>query len=300
MARNGNSVEVATFLAAMLRFSVPYVLGALGGTFSERAGVINLALEGLLLGGAFTATLGAWFGHSALAGIVAGGAAGMLLMGIYAFLVLRLGANQIVAGVGLNLFVDGLTRFFLKSIFDSSTNSPRIDAWGNTTGSLRDTLTEPLVICTVVLVGLSHLIMTRTRFGLRVRAVGDLPAAASSLGVSPMRVRASALLLCGVLVGIGGAWLAADQHKFVAGMSSGRGYIALAAMIFGGWRPLWGAAAALFFGIAKTVQNVLQAHGTAAPAWAVEMMPYVLTITALLVAGRRTRAPTALGQTSLT
>jgi len=149
-------------------------------------------------------------------------------------------------------------------------------------------------------VGVCHLIMTRTRFGLRVRAVGDLPAAASSLGVSPVRVRAAALLVCGALVGLGGAWLAADQRKFVAGMSNGRGYIALAAMIFGGWRPLWGAAAALFFGIAKTVQNSLEAHGTALPAWAVEMMPYVLTIVALLVAGRRTRAPAALGQTSLT
>jgi len=289
-------VAAAPFVAASLRFSVPYVLAALGGTFSERAGVVNLALEGLLLGGAFAATLGAWFADRAWAGVLAGGLSGMLLMALYALFVLRLGADQIVTGVALNLFVDGLSRFFLKSVFDSSANSPRIDAWGTTTGSLADTVKEPLVLGTIVLVALGVVVMNRMRFGLRIRAVGDVPAAAASLGVSPLRVRAGALLVCGVVVGLGGAWLAADQRQFVAGMSRGRGYIALAAMIFGGWRPLWGVAAALFFGVAATVQNTMQAHGTVVPDWAVQMMPYVLTLIALLVAGRRNRAPTALGR----
>jgi len=279
---------VGSLFGAVLRISVPYVLGALGGVWSERAGVIAIGLEGMLLTSAFTATLGAYFTHSALLGLLAGVAGGALLAALYALLVLRFRGDQIVCGVALNLFADGSTRFLLKSLFGSSSNSPVIGAWGQ--------LAVPLVAATVLLVLGSQLLLGRTRFGLRVRAVGEHPEAAASLGVSVAGVRWPAVLLGGALAGLGGAWLAADQHQFVAGMSNGRGYIALAALIFGGWRPRAAALAGLLFGFAEAGQIALQAAGVGLPGWSIQMLPYVLTMVALASAMRRGSAPAALGK----
>ncbi len=278
------------FLAAVLRISVPYVLAALGGTWSERAGIINIALEGLLLTGAFAATIGAYASGSAVVGITAGALAGALLAALYALLVIRFGADQIVCGIAINLLADGATRFLLKVTFDSSSNSPRIAAFGSGGAG------PSLMLVTALLIGLSHVLLYRTPFGLRVRAVGEHPEAAASLGVRPRRVRLVAVLLSGALAGLGGAWLAADQHQFVAGMSNGRGYIALAAMIFGKWRPTWVAAAALLFGAAEATQIALQTAGVGLPAWAVQMLPYVLTMVALSGFMGRAKAPSSLGK----
>jgi len=291
-------MKSVAFLAAMLRISVPYVLASLGGAWSERSGVINLALEGLLLAGAFATTVGAFFAHSALVGVAAGVAAGMLVAAFYAGLVLRFRADQIVCGVAINLLLDGLTRFLLKAVFDSSSNSPRVPAFGEGGATLAGTLLNPLVWGTAALVAGSHWLLYRTRFGLRVRAVGEHPEAAASLGVDPRRVRVGAVVLAGALAGLGGAWLAADQRQFVAGMSNGRGYIALAALIFGGWRPAWAALAALLFGAAEASQIALQASGVGVPPWLVQMLPYVLTMVALagVTGRRRARPPTALGK----
>jgi simple sugar transport system permease protein len=285
------------FVAAVLRISVPYVLAALGGMWSERSGVINIALEGLLLAGAFAATVAAFFAHSALVGVAGGVVAGMLVAAFYAALVLRFRADQIVCGVAINLLLDGLTRFWLKAIFDSSSNSPRVPAFGEGGATLGATLTNPLFLATVAVIVASHFALYRTRFGLRVRAVGEHPEAAASLGVPPLSVRLRAVVLGGALAGLGGAWLAADQRQFVAGMSNGRGYIALAALIFGGWRPAWAALAALLFGAAEASQIALQAAGVGVPPWLVQMLPYVLTMLALAAGGaRRSRAPAALGK----
>ncbi|HUS63296.1 MAG TPA: ABC transporter permease [Kofleriaceae bacterium] len=286
------------FLSAVLRITVPYALAALGGTWSERAGVVNLALEGMLLTGAFAATLVAWATGSALAGVAAGAGAGLVVAALYALVVLRFRGDQIVCGVAVNLLADGLTRFLLKAIFDSSSNSPRVDAFGAGGVGLWATLTHPLVLATLLLVALSQWAMNRTAFGLRVRAVGEHPEAAASLGVRPLRVRLYAVLLGGAMAGLGGAWLAADQHQFVAGMSNGRGYIALAALIFGKWRPAWAALAALGFGLAEAGQITLQASGIGIPGWAVQMLPYVLTVVALSGFIGRSTPPRALGKSS--
>lgn len=276
------------FAAAVVRITVPYALAALGGTLSERSGVINIALEGLLLFGAFSATLGAFYGHGALAGILGGVAGGMLLGALYALLVVGLGGDQIVCGVALNLFADGLTRFWLKATFDSSSNSPRIDAWGHVGGLI--------IVVTVGLVAVVQLVVFRTPWGLRLRAVGEHPGAARSLGVDPARIRWQALVAAGALAGLGGAWLAADQRQFVAGMSNGRGYIALAAMIFGHWRPVRAAAACLLFGLAEALQIALQAAGVGVPGWAVQMLPYLLTMVTLAGFIGRATPPRALGR----
>jgi simple sugar transport system permease protein len=274
-------VAALWFAAAVLRVSVPYVLAALGGTWSERAGVINIALEGMLLTGAFAATVGAERLGSGAGGALAGALAGAALAGLYALLVVRFRGDQIVCGVAVNLLADGLTRFGLKAIYDSSSNSAKVLVWSWGGAGFGASLLHPLVIAALGAIVLSHVALYRTPFGLRVRAVGEHPEAAASLGVRPARVRVAALLISGALAGLGGAWLAADSREFVAGMSNGRGYIALAAMIFGRWRPSRAALAALFFGAAEATQNALQTAGVGVPEWLIQMLPYVLTMVTL-------------------
>ncbi len=276
------------FALAVLRITIPYALAALGGTMSERSGIINIALEGFLLFGAFASTVGAFFAHTAAAGVAAGVGGGALLGLLYALLVVRLRGDQIVVGIAMNLFVDAITRFFLKSLFDSSSNSPRVDAWGD--------IGHQLIGATLILVVLLHALVYFTPFGLRLRAVGEHPEAAASLGVSVARVRWIALTCAGALAGLGGVWLASDQRQFVANMSNGRGYIAIAAMIFGKWRPAWAAAACLLFGFAGALQNTLQASGVGIPDWALQMLPYVLTMVTLAGFIGRATPPAALGR----
>jgi len=305
------SLLVLGFLAAVIRISVPYALAALAGTVSERSGVVQIALEGLLLTGAFAATVGADASGSAVGGILAGALAGAALALVYAVVVLWLSADQIVTGVAINLLADGLTRYLLKVRYDSASNSPRVDAlsvpplFQSSTlpgGALLQAITHPAVIGTVLIcLGVSF-VLARTVFGLRLRAVGEHPTAARTLGVDPRRVRLFALTLGGVLAGLGGAYLAIEQRQFVAGMSSGRGYIALAAMIFGRWRALPAVAACLLFGAAESLQIRLQTEGGLLPEWAVQMLPYLLTILVLAGIGRRRgrargqAAPSALGR----
>lgn len=275
------------FVAQGLRISVPYVLAALGGTLSERSGVINIALEGFLLAGAFAAALVARETGSALLGIAAGCGAGLLLAAIYGLAVIRFRADQIVCGVAATLIASGATRFFLKLVYHSSSNSPRIPALASTL---------PLLLATVALAFLVHALLFGSRLGLRLRAAGEHPEAAISLGVQVPPLRWWGVLASGLLGGMGGVWLAFDQHQFVAGMSAGRGFVALAAMILGGWRPLWGAAACLVFGFAEAVELQLQASALPLAPGTVQSIPYLITILALVLRPRGGSAPKALGK----
>jgi general nucleoside transport system permease protein len=278
------------FWAQVLRITVPYALTALGGTFCERSGVIDIALEGKLLFGAFGGALGAYYGGGVLTGALAGVAAGVAVSALYALAVVHFRADQIVAGVAINLLAYGLTRYLLKLIFGSTANSP------TTPGFAGGLLGNPILWFTIVLCALAWVVLARTRFGLRLRAIGDHPEAADTLGVSVPRVRWAAVLIAGALAGLGGAWLALDNHSFVAEMSAGRGYIALAAVIMGGWRPLWAAAACLLFGFAEALQHNLAASQIGLPAELVEAFPYVLTMIALAGFIGRSRPPEALGR----
>ncbi len=281
-----NGFALLALVAAWLRISVPYVLGALGALWSEQSGIVALGVEGMLLTGAFAANAVALSTNSAVAGFVAGSCGGALLALLYALFVVGAAGDAVVCGVALNLLCDGATRFGCKALYGSSSNSPVAGAW-RATSSLVSTLTHPLVLGSLALAFATRFLLRRTRFGLRVRAVGEHPRAARSLGISVARTQLGAVALCGALAGLGGAWLAADQHQFVAGMSSGRGYIALAAMIFGRWQPVPALAAALLFGAAEAIEVAIAAgpgHDIG-NGWAtlVQMLPYVLTIVALLV-----------------
>lgn len=289
------------FLVQVLRISMPYVLAALGGTFSERGGVVNIALEGILLTGAFGFVVGTWFTGQPALGVLTGMAAGTLLAAVLGLVAIRFNADHIVAGVAVNLLAVGLTRFFLNLIWDSSSNSarvPSIEPLATTEGGsgLVTLLTHPLVWLTVALLLASHATLFRTRFGLRLRACGEHPEAAATLGVRVRRLRWTGVLLSGALAGLAGVWLASDQHQFTDNMSNGRGYIALAALIFGKWRPLHGAAACLLFGAAEALQITLQGTGSGIPTQLLQTLPYVLTIVTLVGFMGRATPPAAVGR----
>jgi simple sugar transport system permease protein len=263
---------------------------------SERAGLIALTLEGYMLTGAFCAALGSYYGGP-FAGVLAGVAGGVALALLYAVSSIRFRADQVVVGIAINLLAIGLTRFFLRFVFDSSSNSPRVPGFGaERTGSGFAALAHnPLIWLGVLVIPLVAWILYRTPFGLRVRAVGEHPAAAKSVGVPVGRVRYLSVALSGMLAGLGGVYLALDQHQFTDQMTAGRGFIALAATIFGRWDPVRAGLACLLFAAAETFQIQLQG-AQLIPSQFVEMIPYALTIIALAGLVGRAVPPAALGR----
>ena len=291
---------VLSMLAQTLRISVPYGLAAVGGALSERGGVINIALEGLLLLGALGYVLGAHFTGNPWAGLGAAVLAGILVALVHAFVTVTMKADQITSSLGINLAALGLSRFVLKEVFGSSSNSSRVAGlpqWDvlvlGDIPFVGPLFGNPLVVLALVLVLAAHVLLFRTSFGLRLRSTGEHPEAAATLGLSVTRLRYAGVLLSGVLASLGGAWLAADQRSFTDGMSGGRGYIALAAMIVGKWNPLGAVAACLLFGLCETLQIRLQ--GGAVPNEFLQMLPYAVTMVVLAGAIGRAHPPAAVG-----
>ena len=288
---------VVAFLLQTLRIAIPYLFAAAGGVMSERVGLIALGLEGLLLSGAFGAALGSHIGGSPWAGLLGAIGAGLVVAGLFGVATIRFRANQVVVGVAINLMAVAGTRFFLRLVFDSSSNSPRVPGFGGegAGSAMVGSLMNPLVwVGLAILPGLGWMLM-ETPFGLRVRAVGEKPDAVASLGVAVAPLQWQGLLLGAVLASLGGAYLALDQHQFTDGMSAGRGFIALAAVIFGRWQPVRVAVGCLLFAAAETLQ--IQLQGTQlVPSQFVEMIPYLLTIVALAGVVGRSVAPAALGK----
>jgi simple sugar transport system permease protein len=286
------------FLAQTLRIAIPYLLAAAGGVMSERAGLIGLTLEGYMLGGAFFAVLGSFAGGSPALGVIAAIAGGGIFALIYAICAIRFRADQVVVGIAINLLVIGLTRFLLRLFFDSSSNSPRVAGFTTSGTGFGALVQNPLVWVGVLAMPVVGWVLYRTPFGLRVRAVGEHPVAAASVGVPVARVRYLAVGISGMLAGLGGAYLALDQHQFTDGMTAGRGFIALAATIFGRWDPVRAGLACLLFAAAETLQIQLQGSQMI-PSQFVEMIPYVLTIVALAGVVGRAVAPASLGKTAI-
>ena len=288
---------VLAFLFQTIRIAIPYLFAASGGMLAERAGVVALTLEGFMLSGAFCATLGAYYSGSAVIGVLCGVGGGLLMGLLHAVASIRFKADQTVVGVAINLLVVGLTRFFLHLAFDSSSNSPRVAGFGGegTSTGLGALAVNPLVWMGLILVPVMAWLVYRTPFGLRVRAVGEHPQAAASVGVPVARVRYTAVALSGMLAALGGVYLVLDQHQFTDQMTAGRGFIALAAVIFGRWDPVKAGIACLFFAAAETLQIQLQAFEIV-PSQFVSIIPYVLTIVALAGLVGRSVAPAALGK----
>lgn len=292
---------IASFAAQVLRISVPYVLAATGGAVCERSGVVNIALEGMLLCGAFGAAVGTLATGNPWLGVLFGTLAGMLLASLHAVITVGAKADQILSGLALNLLALGATRGLLKVLYGSSSNSPRLDGIAPLPipapaglESLVQVIGHPIFLLAVALVVVAQVVIFGTGFGLSLRAAGDGPRALDGAGLSVARIRVTAVIASGALAGLGGAWLALEQHTFTDGMSSGRGYIALAAMIVGKWRPSAGAAACLLFGAAEALQ--MRIPSTVIPTQFLQMLPYLITLIALAGWIGRSNAPAALGE----
>jgi simple sugar transport system permease protein len=279
-------------LGSTIRVSIPLLLAALGGLLSERSGVINIALEGLMLVGAFAAAVVTYSTHSPWLGALAGMASGTALAAFYALFVIRLRSNQIVAGTAINMVAAGLTPFLAKILYGSTNASPAIPIQERFHG-------EPLWIA-LFLLALVSAWLYGTPSGLWVRFAGEKPEALDSAGVRVNRVRWASVLLSGALAGLGGVSLSIYlSSSFSRNMTAGRGFMALAALIFGGWRPLPAALACLLFGFADALQIRLQGvilWGTEpVPVQFVQILPYVATILVLAGVVGQSRAPKALG-----
>jgi ABC-type uncharacterized transport system permease subunit len=276
-----------------IRGSTPLILAAIGGMFSERSGVINIALEGMMLAGAFTAAAVTYAVGSPFLGLLAGMGAGMVIAAIHAISCIRYRADQVVTGTAINILMIGVPGFLSGAFFLSSGSTPQIPQ-----GQLMPW--TPIVIA-FALVPIAWYVLYKTPFGLRLRSVGENPEAADAAGVPVARMRYTGVLLSGVLAGIGGAYLSIGQSSlFTRNMTSGRGFIALAALIFGKWRPVQTMLACLLFGFTEAVTIQMQGvvklpSGEDIPVQFIHMVPYLLTIIVLAGFIGSSRPPKALG-----
>ncbi|MEA2278759.1 MAG: ral nucleoside transport system permease protein [Solirubrobacteraceae bacterium] len=304
----GNLEAVVTWsalVAATLRYATPLTFAALGGILSERSGVINVGLEGMMLMGAFFGILGADLLDSWFLGLLVAMAAGGALALIHAFFAINLRADQVVSGMALNFLALGVTGYvFLDHYGDQGTpdNVPRVPDVSlpgiKSIGFVGDAIGKANLLTWIALIGVVALavFLFRTPRGLRLRAVGEHPRAAETVGISVPRTRYLAVVASGVLAAMGGAYLSiAFVGSFNQGMTAGRGFIALAAVIFGNWRPGGALAAALLFGFSSALAQRLPAFS---PSGAVlfQALPYVLTLIAVAGVIGRSRPPAAVGQ----
>jgi general nucleoside transport system permease protein len=303
----GKTMSLVGLLQSSVDRAIPIVLGALAGCLCERAGVINIAIEGQLLFGAFAGAIVASASHSLYLGLVAAALAGALLGLILAVFAIRYAVNQIVVGVVLNVLATGLTGYLYDRVlirYQNTLNAPAV--FGRVAIPLlsKIPIIGPVLFDSSIFLYLTYVALIviqvglfRTRWGLRVRAVGEHPAAAETVGIRVLAIRYRNVVLGGLVAGIGGAYLSIGSvGPFGKDVSSGKGFIALAALIFGRWTPIGALFGALLFGFADAVQNILSVLGTSIPSDFLLMIPYIATI--VVVAGMvgRVRPPKADGQ----
>ncbi len=274
----------------ILRYAVPTAFGAIGESVVQRAGIINVGLEGLMLGSAFSATIVSSSTGNPWLGILAGMVSGILTAMFFGILVIKFGLDQIVVGTAINLLSLGIcgTLFEKQGATGKLMNLPPIPKFF---GSL-DVIVVLLVFCAVA-IGFT---LYRTDFGLKLRAVGEYPDAVVAAGFNPARLRYQALSIGGFLGGIGGAYLAIGiSQSFTTEMVAGRGFIAIALVTFARWRPIGILFSAMMLGLFEVLQFELQLNGSQIPRSLLLALPYVATLVILIFVGRGTRAPQSLG-----
>lgn len=291
-------------LAASFRLATPLIFAAIGETFAERSGVFNLGVEGIMLLCGLAGFAGAYVAHNLWVGVATAALAGALLGLLYAFFTVTLRADQIVAGFAMLIISSGGAIYFNRLLFPSRGGSqPQISPFPivpvpylrqlPVAGAIffnHSLLTYVMLAC----VFLSAVVLYRSRFGLRINAVGEYPKAADAVGVNVVFIRYACVVLGGALAGVGGAYFSlVDLGFYVDTMVSGRGFIALALVVFGQWNPFGVLLGGLLFGAVEAIQQRFQILGSTIPTQFMIMLPYVLTILILLV-GRKRRAPSAL------
>lgn len=281
-----------SFLLAALRMATPMIFASMGGLMSERSGVVNIALEGFMLAGAFAAAVVAYYTHSAwlgwLVAIIVGCACGAL----FGFFVIKLKADQVVTGTALNILAVGVMPFLTKILFNSTGSTPGLP--------IEDRFSfEPLVLALLLVAGLTAWFY-QTHSGLRLQFAGEHPEALSSAGVSVRAVRWKSVIASGAFAAMGGASLSTFlASSYSPLMTGGRGFMALAALIFGRWKPVPTLLACLFFGVTDALQIRLQGvsiGGVVVPVQFIQILPYVVTIVALAGFFGKSQAPKALGK----
>lgn len=300
------NVPLPGLLAGGLSLSVPLIFGAMAGVIGERSGVVNIAIEGQMLGGAFTSALVASVTGSPWLGLIAAMVAGVLVAAILAVFAIRYWVDQVIVGVVLNVLVIGLTNFLFSEVLSSNAallnQPPRFDRLPIPLLSeipligpmfFRQTVIVYVMYVTVAIVAFA---LYKTRWGLRTRAVGEHPQAADTVGIRVNRTRFINVLIAGAIAGLGGAFFTLGAvGAFNKEMTAGAGYIALAAVIFGQWDPIKATLAALLFGFASNIQNTLGVMGSPVPSEFMLMLPYVVTIFAVAGLVGRSRPPAADG-----
>jgi general nucleoside transport system permease protein len=305
-AATGGTIPLVGLFGGAIALAVPLVFGAMSGVIGERAGVVNIAIDGQLLAGAFAAAMVGSITGSTYAGLVAAAAAGLLVALVLGLFAITYIVDQVIVGVVLNVLVIGVTSFLFSQVLApnaATLNSPprfrsvEIPVLGEIPiiGPVlfQQTVVVYLMYVTVAVIAW---MLYRSRWGLRLRAVGEHPKAADTVGIKVIRTRYRAVLLAGAIAGLGGAFYTlVSVPQFNREMTGGAGYIALAAVIFGKWDPIRATLAALLFGFASTLQGVLSVIGSPVPSQFMLMLPYVVTILAVAGLVGRSRPPAADG-----
>ncbi|MBK6773530.1 MAG: ABC transporter permease [Ignavibacteria bacterium] len=295
-----NSIISLTFFAQVLRLMTPFYLGASAANFSERGGVINIAIEGFMNLSAFSFALFSILTGSITAGFILAIIVNLLFSLLYSFFTVNLKINQIVTGVGFNLLIAGITKFLLVLVFKSSSNTERFEGLPDlnlfkSVPFLDIVFSDYLTIFCFALIFISGFVLFKTKYGLRLRSVGENPWAAESLGIRVRIYKLSGILISGFLSSLAGIWLASNQNSYSDGMIAGRGYIAIAAMIIGKWKPVNIFFACLIFSAFEALEISLQISGTDIPTQLIQMLPYLITIIVLLGFVGKTKPPNADG-----
>ena len=302
-----NALFTEVFIGALLfgamTAAVPLLLAGLGEQISEKAGVLNIGIEGMMISGAYAGFLGAYYGGSLWLGFLTGGLAGMTVALVMVLLCVRLGLNQIVIGIGLTLACEGLTA--LLHHFQFSRTYPRLEAADVTAIPLLSDIPvlgpalfrhHLIVYFAVALVAVMSFIYRRTQLGLNLQAAGDKPAALDVAGVDVIRTRTFAVLTTGALAGIGGAYLAnIGAGLFVPYITNGAGFLGIVLAMLARGRPLWVLAGAVLFGLCLSLTTAMQVAGINMPTDVIQMLPFIAVMTMLILFGRRASLPAALG-----
>jgi ABC-type uncharacterized transport system permease subunit len=301
-----DSVFIAGLLAAAVRIAAPLIMGALGGLISERAGVFAVGIEGMMLAGAFGASVATFATGSAMVGLAAAISAGALMAALVAIAVTQFRSDQMVTGLSINILAFGLTGFLIRGLFGGHPPAIRIDLFGALPVPFLSRLPligrilfqQPiLTYAAVVFAFLLHFFLYRTNAGLALRATGENPEAVYAAGKDPVRIRQMAVVACGAVAGFGGAVLVfQDVGTFTDGMTGGRGFLALAALIVGRWTPLGALFSCLIFGAASALEVRLQGIDLPVSSYVIQMVPYVIALIVLTGLGRGTRMPQAIGR----
>ncbi len=285
-----------------LRLAIPLTLASIGSVICERSGIINLGIEGMMLSGAFGAVFGTHISGSPWIGMLVAILVGGLFGLIHALLCIRYRTNQAVSGVGINIFASGITIVLCQVVWNKEGLSGEVTAIPNVTvpglsqipvlGKLFEKQ-SPYFFITLVIVAVSWYVMYRTKVGLRLRTIGDNSKAAATAGVNVTRYRYVSVIVCGMLCGLAGSFLSIVQSNlFVKDMVAGRGYIALAATIFGGWNPFGSFLASLLFAFSQALRINIELD---IPEQFLQMLPYLLTMVVLIIAGRKVKGPQESG-----